>query len=245
MFRCPSLISQIASYSLKGRSAIINAALIDPTKAEATEATTMLSRGFSISLLRQATVSLKESGKSSVNKSDESPEPKKPRSPYVIFLSDEYKSERTKNPELKKLGDISKVLAERWKNLSKDQKSSYEARFQHDKNEYSKKYEEWQNSLTLEDIELENQHRGLKNKKLLKDPNLPKKPVTSYIHFVKQNLNVNDGESSTSRLSKLAEKWKSLSEEETEPYKNLAEKDKERYSKEIAEYNNKGKKSKS
>nr|CAG8565096.1 14230_t:CDS:2 [Entrophospora candida] len=226
MFRCPSLISQIASYSLKGRSAIINAALIDPTKAEATEATTMLSRGFSISLLRQATVSLKESGKSSVNKSDESPEPKKPRSPYVIFLSDEYKSERTKNPELKKLSDISKVLAERWKNLSKDQKS-------------------WQNSLTLEDIELENQHRGLKNKKLLKDPNLPKKPVTSYIHFVKQNLNVNDGESSTSRLSKLAEKWKSLSEEETEPYKNLAEKDKERYSKEIAEYNNKGKKSKS
>ncbi|CAJ0833857.1 4671_t:CDS:10, partial [Entrophospora sp. SA101] len=157
------------------------------------------------------------------------PEPKKPRSPYVIFLSDEYKSERTKNPELKKLGDISKVLAERWKNLSKDQKSSYEARFQQGKNEYRKKYEEWQNSLTLEDIELENQHRGLKNKKLLRDPNLPKKPVTSYIHFVKQNLNVNDGESSTSRLSKLAEKWKSLSEEETEPYKNLAEKDKERY----------------
>ncbi|CAJ0749263.1 9193_t:CDS:10 [Entrophospora sp. SA101] len=229
MFRCLSLISQIASSSLKGRSAIINAALIDPTKAEATEATTMLSRGFSISILRQATVSLKESGKSSVNKSDESPEPKKPRSPYVIFLSDEYKSERTKNPELKKLGDISKVLAERWKNLSKDQKSSYEARFQQGKNEYRKKYEEWQNSLTLEDIELENQHRGLKNKKLLRDPNLPKKPVTSYIHFVKQNLNVNDGESSTSRLSKLAEKWKSLSEEETEPYKNLAEKDKERY----------------
>ncbi|CAJ0908807.1 9134_t:CDS:10 [Entrophospora sp. SA101] len=238
MFRCLSLISQIASSSLKGRSAIINAALIDPTKAEATEATTMLSRGFSISILRQATVSLKErSSAAASTKANEKeklpkiskPEPKKPRSPYVIFLSDEYKSERTKNPELKKLGDISKVLAERWKNLSKDQKSSYEARFQQGKNEYRKKYEEWQNSLTLEDIELENQHRGLKNKKLLRDPNLPKKPVTSYIHFVKQNLNVNDGESSTSRLSKLAEKWKSLSEEETEPYKNLAEKDKERY----------------
>ena len=49
------------------------------------------------------------------------PEPKRPKTPYSIFISEEYGKEKEKNPTLT-VPDIGKILAERWKNLSDDVK---------------------------------------------------------------------------------------------------------------------------
>eukprot|EP00897_Mesotaenium_endlicherianum_P005966 jgi/Mesen1/5398/ME000268S04599 len=72
-----------------------------------------------------------------------------------------------------------------------------------------------------------------------KDPNGPKKPLTSYFHFVKdqfEKTKLEHPEQTTPQIGKLlGQKWKALSETEKEPYAQKAAQDKARYSKEIAD----------
>nr|CAG8484910.1 8274_t:CDS:2 [Entrophospora candida] len=169
------------------------------------------------------------------------PEPKRPKMPYSIFFSEEYKMEIEKDPTLT-VPRIGKILGEKWRNLPDDMKESYKARYIQEREEYKKNYEKWYNSLTVDDIKLENKHRRLRKrrgKKLLKIPNMPKRPTSSYIYFVVKNMDVNDGEKSTVRVSKLAEKWRNLLDKEKKVYQDLSEKDKKRYLDEMVEFEKK------
>lgn len=49
---------------------------------------------------------------------------KKPKSAYLFFCDDKRPSVAKKNPG-KKMGDISKILGELWKNLSEDDRKKY------------------------------------------------------------------------------------------------------------------------
>ncbi|CAJ0769703.1 17421_t:CDS:2, partial [Entrophospora sp. SA101] len=137
---------------------------------------------------------------------------------------------------------IGKIVGEKWRKLPDDMKESYKARYLQEREEYKKNYEKWYNSLTVDDIKLENKHRKLRKrrgKKLLKIPNMPKRPTSPYIYFVVKNMDVNDGEKSTVRVSKLAEKWRNLLDKEKKIYQDLSEKDKKRYLDEMVEFEKK------
>lgn len=81
-----------------------------------------------------------------------------------------------------------------------------------------------------------------------KDPNKPKgkrNPYSIFLQHEREAMKNSDVDSSTNTeaspsfldFSKAcAEKWKTLSEEEKQPYKEAAEKDKERYENEMANY---------
>lgn len=82
-------------------------------------------------------------------------------------------------------------------------------------------------------------------KKKIKDPNAPKRPVTSFMLYSsgmrpivkKEKPDIKFGE-----MGKLlGEKWREISPVEKEKYEALANKDKERYNKEMAEYKSKKK----
>lgn len=77
-----------------------------------------------------------------------------------------------------------------------------------------------------------------------KDPNAPKKGLTSYILFSndvrkeaeKKCKRKNKDCKTTDITRKIGEMWRNLSEEEKEPYRERAEKDKKRYEKEMESY---------
>eukprot|EP00798_Chlamydomonas_sp_ICE-L_P007605 gene7605-758_t len=72
-----------------------------------------------------------------------------------------------------------------------------------------------------------------------KDPNAPKKPLSGYMFFCKDNREaVKEKDPSlkiTEIASELGRMWKLLTDEEKKPFQAQAEKDKERYAKEKGE----------
>jgi high mobility group protein B3 len=97
-------------------------------------------------------------------------------------------------------------------------------------------------NLVVNKIEIEIKKNNV-NKKKLKDPNMPKKPMTPFIFFNKENIdeykrkNPNEKVYVTKIVKKSGEDWKKLKENEKEKYIKMSDKDKKRYEKEIIKYN--------
>ncbi|MCO5586962.1 hypothetical protein L7F22_040907 [Adiantum nelumboides] len=83
-----------------------------------------------------------------------------------------------------------------------------------------------------------------KKKRRKKDPNAPKRAISSFMYFSQAEREVlkrtNPGLAFKEVAKVLGERWKKLSEEEKEPYENSAKLDKVRYSKEMTEYRSGG-----
>jgi TolA-binding protein len=80
------------------------------------------------------------------------------------------------------------------------------------------------------------------NVKKKKDPNAPKRNLTSFMFFNKENIekykkdNPNEKIYVTKIVKKSGEQWKSLKDNEKDKYIKMATKDKKRYEKEISTY---------
>ena len=71
-------------------------------------------------------------------------EPKKPKTSYMFFC-DEYRGDvRTNNPELK-MGGISKVLGEKWKNVTETEMVKYKKKAEEAKEKYEEDMREYKN----------------------------------------------------------------------------------------------------
>lgn len=83
------------------------------------------------------------------------------------------------------------------------------------------------------------------NKKKNKDPNSPKKPISSYMYFNKHKIDEYkkknpDQKIKLASISKqIGQEWKTLKDDEKDKYIRLANKDKKRYEKDIASYKKK------
>ncbi|KAJ3391548.1 FACT complex subunit [Lobulomyces angularis] len=81
---------------------------------------------------------------------------------------------------------------------------------------------------------------GPKKKKVKKDPNAPKKNLSSYFFFMKEKrpevLEKNPGISFTEVPKVLGKMWSDLKDSEKEPYEEMAKKDKIRYQEEMEGY---------
>ena len=81
---------------------------------------------------------------------------------------------------------------------------------------------------------------GPSKKKAKKDPNAPKKPLTSFIIFSSDKrseiVNANPGMSIGDVAKQLGSLWKEISASEKTKYEELAKKDKERYERDMSLY---------
>lgn len=76
-------------------------------------------------------------------------------------------------------------------------------------------------------------------RKVVRDPELPKRPLGSYFHFCNEQRKLNEKEThlDVSALAKIySERWRNLSEKEKQPYVNMGDKDWETYREAMAEY---------
>jgi len=165
-------------------------------------------------------------------------EPKKPSTAYTIFYRDFYHEKHQNNPEYK-VTEIAKLAGAKWLKLPAEEKNKYINQYKEKKDEFKTSHEAWLRSLTPEQIAQENKRRktvlskGRKRKtKLLKHPDLPKKPKTPYIHFVVDRMGTNV-ERGPDRIKELAFEWNHLSDEDKEPYKEKFQQSKSKYEKDM------------
>merc|ERR1712217_327079 len=62
-------------------------------------------------------------------------EPKKPQSAYFIFVAENRAKITAENPDAKGLGDVMKLIGDKWKNMSEDDKKVFTEKEKSDKEE--------------------------------------------------------------------------------------------------------------
>ena len=130
-------------------------------------------------------------------------EPKRPLTSFFRFSRDKKAEILKKNLGIKSI-DISKLCGKLWEDLDSEEKEKYDSKY---KEEFAKYKEEY------------NKYKGIEEK----DPNAPKKPLTSYLRYCAQhretlkgkNPNLKPGEIS----DLLKDNWNKLDEKEKEKYK--------------------------
>lgn len=164
----------------------------------------------------------KNESKFKFKKGDKAPKdenaPKKPLTGYFRFMGDKRKSVEKKHPG--KASEHTKVLGQMWKDLATDKKSKYE-------NE-AKKRKEVHGKL-MNAYRLSGNHQAFQEKlhafKIFettlpykKDPNQPKKSLSSYMiygsHIRPTIVKENEGIKVTEVMSKISEKWNKLGDKE-------------------------------
>jgi hypothetical protein len=173
--------------------------------------------------------------------------PKRASSAYIYF-SKEKRAEAKEalieeGTEKPSIGDVAKRLGEMWKKAGPKTKAKYEAMATKDKARYDSAMSEY----TPSDEFLAS---GGKKKK---DPNAPKRAITSYMYFCKEKREeakealIEEGSEKPSLgevAKRLGEMWSNASAKTKSKYEALAAKDKVRYEAEMTKYQKKGKKAK-
>lgn len=162
---------------------------------------------------------VKSATKPKATRKPKSTAPKRPKSAYIIFLSDQRDTIIKSHPGIV-FTDIPKVAAEQWKSLKPTQKTKYEKAAEQDRERYR--------------LEMLNYVPTADDKKARKkkDPAAPKKPSTAFNFYVRERSNkvraTNPG-APTQIMKHIAVEWKGLSERQKEPFYAMAAHDKQRY----------------
>eukprot|EP00794_Sanderia_malayensis_P007391 gene7391-8211_t len=164
--------------------------------------------------------------------------PKGKKGPYIFFLEDRRSQ---MGDEKMDFSSFSKETSAEWKVLTPKDKEKYEKLALKDK----KRYEEEMANYSPPTSDDEDDGKKRKRKKKDKDPNLPKRNMSSYFHFCgerRAQVKVENPDATIGDVAKaLSAVWKKLPCHEKSKYEDLAKKDKERYQQAMEEYHGRGK----
>ncbi|OBT60370.1 hypothetical protein VE03_10182, partial [Pseudogymnoascus sp. 23342-1-I1] len=142
------------------------------------------------------------------------------------------------------LGELAKDASARYKTLDASTREHYNQKANANKATNDASYEAWLASLSPQQI-YDSNHAQQRLKQLglirarkhlqIDDPRIPKRPLSSYIFFVKERYTSGDfkGISPVETTKILAQEYKALSESEKKQYETQSVADRERYSKEM------------
>jgi len=154
-------------------------------------------------------------------KKDKSDGPKRPPSAYMYFAQKMRPVLKDENPDAN-FAQIGRLLGDKWKELSAEEKKPYEALNKEAKAKY---------------IE-EGGNEGKKRKKA--GSGVPKKPLSGFMFFSKELRPIIKGENPDIKFSEmgkqLGEQWKNLMEDEKKKYNDMNKADKERYTEEFEKW---------
>jgi len=159
--------------------------------------------------------------------------PKKARSSYLYFTMERRPQLKSENADME-FGELTRLVAEEWSNLSDAGKHKFEKLAAADKKRYD---EEMAAYTPPTDEELDAEEEGSRKRKRTG----PKRPRTAYVYFTidqRPNVQADNPEMKFGEITKiLGEEWKSLSENDREKYVEQAEADKLRYERECEAQN--------
>jgi hypothetical protein len=153
--------------------------------------------------------------------------PKKCKTAYLFFCIEQRPVLKENNKKLSAT-EITSKLGEQWKTLSAKAKVKYEKMSQQDKVRYDEEMKSYTPPATSDEDE--------KPKRSKKDRTGPKRPLSAYMFFCKEQRDVIKQEhpdmNGKDVTSELGRRWKELSEEDKKPFLKKQESDKARYTSE-------------
>jgi hypothetical protein len=175
-------------------------------------------------------VKTEEELKKKSTKLKKDPEAPKPAvNAYIMFSRDNRSDVKEENPDMKAT-DVTKKLAEMWREADDDLKQEYKEKSEKDKERYN---EELDSYVPKEGFQNPKNKKSAKTKKT----SGPKKPLNAYMWFCKDKRDELKGKfSNVEILRELGAMWKKLSDKKKKLYVDKAEEDKERYNEEMKNY---------
>jgi len=188
--------------------------------------------------------------------------PKKPQTAYFLFTAAIRPQTKKDNPELK-VTELSKIFGQKWKSLGEEDKKQWLDQAQKLKEQYkvtvaeyekSELYREYQKTLAnwqaeqaqrkMDSMSPDGKGKSVRPKVSMprkpKDPNAPKKALSSYLLFsnaIRAQVKAENPEMKITQMSTvIGAKWKAISEEEKKKWNDMAAKQKEEYKIVIAKY---------
>lgn len=149
--------------------------------------------------------------------------------------------------------EITRILANNWRNLSDEERAPYiqraledQSRWENEKLDYlknSKDETDDKNETDASKDQTKKRGRKKREKKWTKDPDAPKKALSPYIIYgqmvrpeVMRKLKETDNCGGGNIMKYISYQWNNMSKEEKEEYEDIAKSDRERYEKEKYEY---------
>jgi len=178
---------------------------------------------------RKAAATKSKAGKGSTTKKRKKKDPnapKKARTPYVAYVAEVRATTKAANPSMT-FGELSRKIAQDWKELTDDEKTPYQKIADDDKKRYEKEKKNYKApESSSDDSDSDSSSDGKKKKrgkkpakkKAKKDPNAPKRASNAYMFFVndkrKATAEANPNMKGKEVVSYLAGKWKEMSDSE-------------------------------
>lgn len=165
--------------------------------------------------------------------------PKRPLAPFMYFCQEERPKLKAQNPTAS-IGELGKILGEKWKALDPSAKAPFEKLAAADQERYKADKVQYQQYLELNPPAPSSPAKGGKGSKKKKDPNAPKRPLAAFMFFSQQQrpaMKESNPAATIGDLGKLlGKKWNDMTDEQKKPYVMQAEEDKKRYEAEKAAY---------
>lgn len=153
--------------------------------------------------------------------SDKDPNrPKRAQSAYFIFMGDfREKCKRTGEADTSNVTEFTKLASTKWKALSEEERKPWDERAALDKQRYANEMESYQPPPGM----------STQRSRKKKDPYAPKRPKSGYLHYLEDFRAKNPDLGHKEIVSKGAEAWSKLSDDDKVPFNKLYEAAKEEY----------------
>ncbi|XP_061491321.1 transcription factor A, mitochondrial [Rhineura floridana] len=166
--------------------------------------------------------------------------PKYPLTAYIRFYKEYQPLYRKQNPDISIL-DVTRMVANAWRELPASDKQPYEAAAKVDRQVYKEQMAKYKAQLTpAQEAALKEEKRRKREKRRVsrKKRQLtmlgkPKRPRNPFNIFVAEHFQESKGISTQGRLKNLFEEWQKTSSSQKQTYQQLAEDDRIRYENEM------------
>lgn len=158
-------------------------------------------------------------------------EPKRPLTPFMWFSTtnrESIKSTLTDNS----FAEVARAIGLKWKEMDDLAKAPYVKVAADDKKRYIRQMENY--------LPSEEYAAPRRKKKITRDPNLPKKPLSAFMLFMQEHrptIRASNPGANVGVVSKVAgEMWKTMTDEQKLPYQRRQEQEKHRYQVQMRAY---------
>lgn len=167
-------------------------------------------------------------------------EPKKAQSSFFLWSAANREAVRAANPGIS-VTELGKLLGQKWKEVSDEEKETWKAKAQEGLEEYKQKKRDYDAAKAQHSgSDSEGDDDAGKKKRKKKDPNEPKRPMSAFFLWLQANralIKEKHPDISPTELTKRGgELWREVSAEDRKSYEDKAAELKAKYEKDIAEY---------